>query len=281
MREPISALGNHDSTQRASRDAAVRPARLPGVEGARGIAALSVLAFHVWLRGGGGLGAGGTILSYGWLGVPLFFVLSGLLLYRPFAQAIVPGSSLPSFRKYARARVLRIFPAYWLVLVCTVPFLDPRFADSARSWLTHGIEQVFLVQTWFSNDWTGLAPAWTLVIEITFYAVLPLIVVCCLMSARRAETPGGRAWAQVLTLTPLIPAAFVYQHFALLEDGRSHCPSTSTSSPSGCCSPSPSNLQRPDEGSVTAGSSALAGSWPSALPSSSSTPGLPQTVTRE
>lgn len=114
-------------------DTTGRRARLPGVEGTRGVAALSVLAFHVWLRGGSGLGDVGVVLSYGWLGVPLFFVLSGLLLYRPFARAIVAGSNLPSFRRYARARSLRIFPAYWLVLLCCVPFLDPRFAESAVS----------------------------------------------------------------------------------------------------------------------------------------------------
>lgn len=195
--------------------AGVRRDRLPGVEGARGVAALSVLAYHVWLRGGSGLGAGGTALSYGWLGVPLFFVLSGLLLYRPFARAIVAGSSLPSFRRYGRARFLRIFPAYWLVLLCCVPFLDPRFAHSASSWLTRGVEQLFLVQTWFSNDWDGLAPAWTLAIEITFYAVLPLIVLASWALARRMPTRNGRALTQMLALAPLIPAAFAYQHVAL------------------------------------------------------------------
>lgn len=193
---------------------APRP-RLPGVEGARGIAALSVLAFHVWLRGHSGLGDGGTILSYGWLGVPLFFVLSGLLLFRPFAHAIVAGSPLRSFRRYALARVLRIFPAYWLVLLCTIPFIEPEFAVTTRTWLTNGFEQVFLVQTWFSNDWNGLAPAWTLAIELSFYAVLPLLVYVSWVVARRQPTPHRRAIALMLTLIPLIPTSFAYQHVAL------------------------------------------------------------------
>lgn len=199
-----------------SKHAASRSSHLPGIEGARGIAALSVLVLHVFHRNGEGLGYGGAVMSYGWLGVPLFFVLSGLLLYRPFAHATVAGSKLPSFRRYARARVLRIYPAYWLVLLCTVPILG-GFADSPRMWLTHGIEQVLLVQSWFSNDWAGLTPAWTLVIEVTFYAVLPLLVLAGAMLARRVSTPRGRAVGLLLVLAPLIPFSFAYRHIALLE----------------------------------------------------------------
>ena len=212
----IDAASGGSPVGSARRDAAGRSGHLPGVEGARGIAALSVLVFHVWHRGGGGLGYGGAVLQYGWLGVSLFFVLSGLLLYRPFAHATITNSKLPSFRRYAWARVLRIYPAYWLVLLCTIPVLG-RFADSPRMWLTHGIEQAFLVQSWFSNDWAGLTPAWTLVIEITFYAVLPFLVLAGAMLARHAATPRGRAVTLLLALTPLIPFAFAYRHIAVLE----------------------------------------------------------------
>jgi len=87
--------------------------RIPSVEGARGIAALSVLTFHVlqaqeasWLA---------PITSRLWTGVPLFFAISGFVLFRPFARAIVSGQDWPSLRRYAVARTLRIFPALWAV----------------------------------------------------------------------------------------------------------------------------------------------------------------------
>ena len=61
MRELTAARAGHDPAEATTPGPAVHQSRLPGVEGARGIAALSVLAFHVWLRG-----AGGAVLGYGW-----------------------------------------------------------------------------------------------------------------------------------------------------------------------------------------------------------------------
>ena len=97
---------------------------LRSVEGARGLAALSILTYHTAKLGNehGFLEAATTRF---WLGVPFFFVLSGFLLFRPFAHAAVHGRPWPSLSRYARARVLRIVPAYWLVL--TVSIFQLRF----------------------------------------------------------------------------------------------------------------------------------------------------------
>ena len=53
------------------------------------------------------------------VGVPVFFLLSGFLLYRPFARARAGGEE-PRVRAYAWRRVLRIFPGYWVALVVAV-----------------------------------------------------------------------------------------------------------------------------------------------------------------
>ena len=50
------------------------------------------------------------------IGVTIFFVISGFLLYRPFIASRTTGADAPRLRDYARRRVLRILPAYWLVL---------------------------------------------------------------------------------------------------------------------------------------------------------------------
>lgn len=100
---------------------------LPSIEGTRGIAALSVLAYHATqLSNGHGFLEAAT--SRFWLGVPLFFVLSGFLLYRPFAHAAIHSGPRPSVVRYARHRILRIVPAYWLVLTVSI-FEVPGFYD--------------------------------------------------------------------------------------------------------------------------------------------------------
>lgn len=97
--------------------------RMLSVESLRGLAASGVLIFHVDDPLGG---PRYPVIERLWLGVPLFFVLSGFLLYRPFAAATVSGAAWPDLRRYARARVLRILPGYWLALTVAIGFIRPE-----------------------------------------------------------------------------------------------------------------------------------------------------------
>src|ERR671910_1278657 len=78
-----------------------RAAPIPGVEGVRAVAAVSVLIFHCWQYGTDGptradLGlVNRFVLPHLSLGVTLFFSLSGFLLYQPFVAAAVSGSPFP------------------------------------------------------------------------------------------------------------------------------------------------------------------------------------------
>src|SRR5690348_16752710 len=98
------------------------PRRLVGIEGVRALAALSILACHTWsfTAHGGEQGYWLTLFFNDLaLGVTLFFTLSGFLLYRPVAAAVLRGTGQPSARHYFRNRALRIVPAYWAILaVC-------------------------------------------------------------------------------------------------------------------------------------------------------------------
>ena len=97
--------------------------RLDGIEGMRALAALSIVAVHVWgfSTPGGPLGGAivGDAISTLAVGVTLFFTLSGFLLYRPFAASIARGVPHMPIRAYLRNRVLRIAPAYWVILIAT------------------------------------------------------------------------------------------------------------------------------------------------------------------
>ena len=84
------------------------PRRLAGIEGLRAIAASSILVYHCWLFGTPGSplgsdGVGALVMAQLAAGVTLFFALSGFLLYRPIAAAVIHGTPLIPVRTYLRA----------------------------------------------------------------------------------------------------------------------------------------------------------------------------------
>jgi peptidoglycan/LPS O-acetylase OafA/YrhL len=139
----------------------------------RAIAALSVLVAHTSFLSGANVGAWyGDYLARLNVGVTIFFLLSGFLLYRPFVSARLGERGRPRIRDYARRRILRILPAYWLAL--TVLAIWPGLP---QMWGDHDWSYYLLLQIYFP-DWTlgGLLAAWSLAVEISFYAALPLLV---------------------------------------------------------------------------------------------------------
>lgn len=161
--------------------------RFPALDGMRALAALSVLVFHAaassFYNTGHGLGA---LTARADLGVTIFFLLSGFLLYRPFVAARLRGAPGPSARRFYRRRLLRVVPAYWAALVALS--IWPGLAQDP---LAHGDwwRCVLLVQNLSPRTvQLGIGPAWTLAVEMSFYALLPLYAV---VLARRR--PGPRA----------------------------------------------------------------------------------------
>src|SRR3954453_13942377 len=111
--------------------------RFPLVDGLRAVAALSVLVTHTaFLSGFNGHGLLGGITARLDVGVALFFVISGFLLYRPFVAARMGGRGGPRAGLYFRRRALRILPAYWLALT-VLGLLWPKLdqVDSGHWWV--------------------------------------------------------------------------------------------------------------------------------------------------
>src|SRR6266516_1997197 len=105
------------STAPAARRAGAPGRSLPMLDGLRAVAALAVLLTHVAFQTGEvARAAGGAVLARLDAGVAVFFVLSGFLLYRPYALARASGTPRPSIRRYVLRRAARILPAYWLAL---------------------------------------------------------------------------------------------------------------------------------------------------------------------
>src|SRR6266851_3607954 len=96
------------------------------LDGLRAVAAVAVLVTHVGgLTGYVLIGTPASwVVSRGNIGVPIFFVLSGLLLYRPWAAAALAGPPAVRVTTYLRRRALRILPAYWAVVLIALPVLS-------------------------------------------------------------------------------------------------------------------------------------------------------------
>jgi peptidoglycan/LPS O-acetylase OafA/YrhL len=141
----------------------------PCVDGLRAFAAVAVVLCHTASQSNLIAGTSGAYLAGLRSGVQIFFVISGFVLYRPFAKAHGSGQQGPQLRGYFRRRFLRIFPAYWLVLTVGVFALGVIHLSGGAA-----LTNYLLVQNYFHEPFlTGLGPAWTLVIEMSFYVFLP------------------------------------------------------------------------------------------------------------
>jgi peptidoglycan/LPS O-acetylase OafA/YrhL len=173
----------------------------------RAIAALSVLVAHTSFLSGANVGAWyGDYLARLNVGVTIFFLLSGFLLYRPFVSARLGERDRPRIRDYARRRILRILPAYWLAL--TVLAIWPGLP---QMWGDHDWAYYLLLQIYFP-DWTlgGLLAAWSLAVEISFYAALPLLV---LLMERpfMGRTRAAKIRSELILLTVLYLSTILFR----------------------------------------------------------------------
>ncbi|MDQ3936368.1 MAG: acyltransferase [Actinomycetota bacterium] len=161
---------------------APRNPRFPLFDSLRAIAALSVLLFHIAFVLEGftdpNWGRYATQLN---IGVPIFFLISGFLLYRPFAQARYDGRALPSIRGYATRRLFRIVPAYWVAItVIALPagllwFPFGLIGSDLPVVFDHPYFHYTFTHVFNRQDLlTGVGHTWTLAVEMQFYVFLPV-----------------------------------------------------------------------------------------------------------
>ncbi|SCF33638.1 acyltransferase family protein [Micromonospora mirobrigensis] len=148
--------------------------RLPALDAVRVIGALAVVGHHVGFATGRNTGdsAVGAWLSRLDVGVAVFFVLSGFLLFRPYAHAHATYQRPPATGRYLWRRATRILPAYWVAVVVCLLVL-PQNRDAGRAdWLRHAT----LTQIYQHGQLKhGLSQTWSLATEVTFYLLLPVL----------------------------------------------------------------------------------------------------------
>jgi peptidoglycan/LPS O-acetylase OafA/YrhL len=136
----------------------------------------------------------GWLSNVGWVGVDLFFVLSGYLITDQVMGAWQRGQTLSIPVFWAR-RALRTWPAFWVVLAAY--FIWPEaLGGRAPPPLWRFLS---FTQNWGLLPGTAFSHAWSLCIEEQFYLVLPLV----LWAAHRWGTRWWQAWALLAGLTAL------------------------------------------------------------------------------
>jgi peptidoglycan/LPS O-acetylase OafA/YrhL len=141
------------------------------------------------------------VLSDFRLGLILFFVLSGYLLYRGFARAALRGDAPVALGVYALRRAARILPAYYLAMLGSFALLwgagstpGVRLPDGGDLALF-----AFFAQNYSTHTILTFNPVtWTLCLEVLFYALLPLL------GAVGYRWSRGRARRQAMLLAGLI-----------------------------------------------------------------------------
>jgi peptidoglycan/LPS O-acetylase OafA/YrhL len=221
-----------DTSPDAVREAApgqavgIPPSRLAGIEGLRAVAATSILVYHVFIYGAPDgqpvdLGPLDKLLQNFRAGVTLFFVLSGFLLYRVFVKALLRDGTMPAIRSYFRNRLLRIVPAYWVILLGVVLLFEHQLLTAPLQLLANLLFLQNYIPGYIRPEEAAIAPAWSLVIEMSFYAVLPALGLLALWTARRgASRIGATIVPVVLMLIVGVVSKFVARGMESGSDGR-------------------------------------------------------------
>jgi peptidoglycan/LPS O-acetylase OafA/YrhL len=212
-------------------------ARVPELDGARGVAVLAVVIAHYF----GEVEHALIGFSFGWMGVSLFFVLSGFLIGSIILERKDSSNFLSVF--YIR-RALRILPVYFVTLAATLGFI---WLYGSAPWIDMPLSapSYFTFTQNFLMAWRGeigtlwLLPTWTLAVEEQFYLVVPLLIMfiparallpaiisgiaLCLLTRVLLYATGADAASRLLLfsnghiLLIGVLAAYIHQHVKVPE----------------------------------------------------------------
>jgi peptidoglycan/LPS O-acetylase OafA/YrhL len=181
----------------------------PEIDGLRAIAVCAVVAYHA------GLSPAHKPLSGGFLGVDIFFVISGYLITSIILRALANGSF--TFAHFYERRARRILPALFVVIAATIPFAAfymtsgplKDYARSAISAVLFSSNFRFWLEDGYFAEINAVKPllhTWSLAVEEQFYLLFPVL----LWGLVRHTAASTRA----VVMTGLITASFAWAVFA-------------------------------------------------------------------
>ncbi|MFH8683325.1 acyltransferase family protein [Streptomyces lydicus] len=208
-----------------SGEAAPARGRSGAIDGFRGLAALSTVAFHVWQQyfrydaRGSHPPVDDPVLGavFSLEVIDLFFVLSAYLLTLSYARAAIDGRSTRPARLFLFRRAIRILPLYVLAVLVVWASRNPTLPGNWRDLVEHlTFTHVFDQQRIFYT----LGPTWSLSLEVLFYLALvalgPLAVrVCRPLRRRRSRVAVCAAGCAFLFAAPLAWIAVAHYGFGV------------------------------------------------------------------
>lgn len=155
-----------------------------------------------------------NILLNGWLGVDLFFVLSGFLIGFHLLSSWPTGKDrrVTFFGQYWLKRILRTFPVYYFVILLIVFDFIPFYQHNSRD-----IQTELFIHLTFLQDYYGtnlLVPMWSLATEEKFYLICPLLLWGLLMLKNNRLALG-------LSLLLLIFLPFSFRISSIMDNSPS------------------------------------------------------------
>ncbi len=150
--------------------------RLDILDGLRGIAILLVVCYHAWLVSGQSFGPLGFIVQSGYLGVDLFFFISGFCLFFPYAKCARDGRPAPSTRRFFERRFLKIVPSYLIALLTFTLIYHAQYGPLPTLVMHLATHLAFVHTLSPATFGTISGPLWTIGVEVQFYLLFPLIV---------------------------------------------------------------------------------------------------------
>jgi peptidoglycan/LPS O-acetylase OafA/YrhL len=173
--------------------------RVGNVDVLRAVAAFAVLAGHAYVLGGRTIPVKAqhfydVPLITTATGVWLFFGISGYVISRPFVDRLVTGRPLPELVPYAVRRALRIFPLYWICLTAVILIGG---AAGTQGW-QFPVHYALLQNLVPGREAALFSVAWTLTLEVIFYAVVPVLA---LALRRRGRTPSAERVAALVLVS--------------------------------------------------------------------------------
>jgi peptidoglycan/LPS O-acetylase OafA/YrhL len=193
--------------------------RVASLTGIRAVAAILVVGTHAaYATGKYVQGYWGLVGSRMEIGVPIFFVLSGFLLFRPWVKSAATGGPPPSLSRYGWHRVRRIMPAYIITVLFAFVLYHFREAgpNPGHSWM--GLLRNLTLTQIYANGYLGsylhqgLTQMWSLAVEAAFYVALPLLAYLLLVLICRRRWQPKLLVGALAGLMVISPAWLILVH---------------------------------------------------------------------